>query len=126
MILPLLAVAAPTNFLVEEMVELMSTSAKKSSVERSSHSEWCDSSEWCDISEWCETQASLHSWCVVSISKSCTPSAGHSLGPTADQHRPSSKEQKCMSLQSDSVMWWPSQTSSHPIVPGYPSEPWLS
>ena len=55
---------------------------------------------------------SYHSSCM-----SCTV-LGHSLGPTADQHLPSSHSQKNMVPHVASSMLIPSHVASHPIVPG--------
>ena len=55
---------------------------------------------------------SYHSSCM-----SCTV-WGHSLGPTADQHLPSSHSQKNMEPHVFSSILIPSHVDSHPIVPG--------
>ena len=48
-------------------------------------------------------------------------STGHGSGPTSDQHRPSSQPQYGSAPHSDSEKPLPSQCTSHPLVPGYPS-----
>ena len=60
----------------------------------------------------------LYSYSYQSSCMACSV-AGHSFGPTADQHRPSSHSQKNIVAHRRSSMFTPSHVVSHPIVPGY-------